>query len=1066
MRVALLGPISIVSANDAAVPVGGPRIRALLALLALQRGQVVSTSSLIDGIWGEQPPDGAANALQSLVKRLRAAIAPSSAIETRNGGYVLTIPPEAVDASRFTRLVAEGTWHLERGEPERAAELIDAALGLWRGAALADISSFAIFESAISALTEQRLTAIETRAQAYLALGRAGELIQQLTQENIAHPFRETLAACLIRAFAAVGRPAEAMRAFERTRHVLDRELAADPGQVLTAVLREIHAAPRQPPSTVGTTRLRGRPTSFVGRDDDIARLDRILSSTALITLVGPGGAGKTRLAVETAARVAARWSHGACMVELAAVTEPGLVGSAVLAALAVPSNRDEIRPDALAQVCSVLADKRVLLIIDNCEHVTAGAAPLVNALLRRCPALTIVATSREPLGIAGETLYPVTPLTLPAPRHPTATAAESAAVRLFIDRARAVLPAFALTDDNCEAVGDIVRRLDGVPLAIELAAARIRTMTPSAILERLDDRFLLLTNGYRTEAGRHRTLRAVVDWSWQLLDRSERELACRISIFVGGATLDAIERVCGGDLDTLASLVDKSLVEFDGARYRMLETIRAYAATELTLAGERALLESAHADDVLALVEQAEPALRTARQHEWVTRLTLEHDNCIAALGWAVRTADIDRSLRLCGSLVWYWTLCGFRAEAAHWCAQVLALVEQPPPGSTANYLACAFSHRLPVHYDILWWGPTDNDGDLDGLVCTAAAEQRQPNPVFVLVYAVRRSRAGDRALLDEAVRSTDPWLAANARLRRGLETLSDTGPEAAVRDLESALVQLREIGEPRALVRALLILARYRTNTLGLSAALPLMAEAAELTDTWLGTDEVVGVHTWLGQLRVWHGDIAAAAAEVAIARARLDATVPTFTRTWIQVVEAEIASRRGKLGEAIDLFHEALATVTAHRVRADRPVEGIATAVEIWGRTAFAIALLDSGDPYRAHSELADAFDLLQGQVAGNLPLLLAIGVGYASVALANGDTRLAVTIIGARDLLHTGPHRGPGPRQIIDVARIRLGANAVDQALGLGHALTLDGFRALLSECRSRPPQNIAPLARIV
>ncbi|MFF2550739.1 BTAD domain-containing putative transcriptional regulator [Nocardia sp. NPDC058058] len=1062
MRVALLGPLAIVSADEVTVPVGGPRVRALLAMLALEPGRVVSTGRLIDGIWGEHPPAGSVNALQSLVKRLRAVIAPMHAIETRTAGYILTLPADAVDAALFTRLAAEGTWQLEHDRAEHAAALLDSALGLWRGTALSDLSAFTVFESATAALIEQRLTAIETRAQAYLSLGRAGELIQQLTQETAAHPYRETLAACLVRALAAAGRPAEAMRAYERTRHLLDSELAADPGRALTDVLREIHSAPVQPAAAQGSAQLRIRRTSFVGRDDDIARLDRMLTSNALITLVGPGGAGKTRLAEEIATRVAARFSHGAQLIELAGVHNPSLVGNAVLAALAVPANRDAAEPDPIAQLCSVLIGKRLLLIIDNCEHLTAATAQLVDAVLRRCPTLTILATSREPLGIAGEQLYPVTSLALPTGQH----AAAPAAVQLFIDRARAVQPKFALTEENREAVGGIVRRLDGLPLAIELAAARIRTLSPGAILERLDDRFLLLTNGYRTEADRHRTLHAVVDWSWRLLDDTERELACRFSVFAGGATLDAIERVCGADLGTLAALVDKSLIEFDGARYRMLETIRAYTAAELTATGERAALERAHAHYVLALVEGAEPALRTTRQCEWVNRLTIEHDNCVAALGWAVRTADIDLSLRLCGSLVWYWSLRGFRAESAHWRAQVLALTGPPPPGSAADYLACAYADLLPAHYDILWWGPTDDHGDLDRLVRTATTEQRQPNPAFVLMLAVRRGRDGDLAPLNDAVRSTDPWLAANARLRRGLETLAGTQSDTAVSDLERALAELRTIGEPRGLVRALLILAKYRTGTLGLPAAVPLLTEAAELTRTWLGTDEVVGVRAWLGQLRVWHGDVTAAAAETAAARVRLDATVSAFTRTWLGVVEAEIACRRGELGAAVELFRDALDPLTRYHPLSNRPVEGIAISVEIWGRVAYALALVDNGDRHRARTELTTAFELERQMIGGNPPLLFGIAVGYASVALADGDLELAVTIIAAHDRLHPGPHRRPGPRRIIETARAQLDTAAFNRALSTGHALSFDELRALLIGCRADGSQNMAPLARIV
>jgi non-specific serine/threonine protein kinase len=441
--------------------------------------------------------------------------------------------------------------------------------------------------------------------------------------------------------------------------------------------------------------------TTFVGRQVERSEVRRLLNGARLLTLTGPGGVGKTRLALEVAAGLAATCPEGVHLVELAALADGTLVPQAVASALGVHEVPGRPLRDTLA---AALGARRLLLILDNCEHLVAACAELADRLLRECPALHILATSREPLGVPGETTWPVPPLPVPDPCVALGTdeIAASEAVRLFVDRARLAQPSFALRDRNAQVVAEICRRLDGIPLAIELAAARLRSLGIVEIAERLDDRFRFLTTDLRTIVPRQQTLRATVDWSYELLDEPERRMLRALAVFAGGFTLDAAESVCdrgasgewrgtGGTclpsplaphpspLDALGRLVDRSLVLADSqqgrARYRLLETIRQYGLERLRERGEEPALRARHCDWFLALAERAGPALRGPEQAAWVERLELEHDNLRAALKWAVEAGDAERGLRLAGALWRFWSYRGYLIEGRRWLDAVLAL-------------------------------------------------------------------------------------------------------------------------------------------------------------------------------------------------------------------------------------------------------------------------------------------------------------------------------------------------------------------------------------------------------
>ncbi|WP_326796776.1 AAA family ATPase [Streptomyces sp. NBC_01808] len=665
-RIGVLGPLEV-AVGGVPVEIAGGRLRALLVRLALDPGRYVGTALLADGLWGDDAPADPGNALQSLVSRLRRALGRADVLAYGPAGYRLALPPEAVDAVRFERQAHAGREALAAGDAVAARRLLEEALALWRGPALADVADAPFAAAPAHRLEELRLEATEDRIEAGLAEGgpggaRPGAAVPELEALTVAHPLRERPRALLMRALYATGRQPEALGAYEEYRALLAEELGADPSEAL----RELHVAvlrgeapgrrggggpigtrrggegdpygtkpagasgsygtrpgatggpyrtkpdpstgpgaPGAPPPPVRTS-LRAALTSFVGRDDELRRVRALLGGSRLVTLTGPGGAGKTRLATTAAEALLGDSPGGVWLVELAPVTGGDDVPFAVLGALgqretAVLDNRHLPPRDVLTRLTDTLAAAPTTLVLDNCEHVVSAAVHLADHLLRRCPELRVLATSREPLGIDGEALCPVPPPSLPPQdthdaRDGRDEQATGAAVRLFADRARAARPDFAVGPANAAAVAEICRRLDGLPLAIELAAARLRSLPVEQVAARLDNRFRLLTTGSRTALPRHRTLQAVVAWSWELLGDEERRLAEWLSVFPGGATPESVAGVCGMDvvtaLDLLAALADKSLLQITeapqganaepsaGPRYRMLETSASSVAT------------------------------------------------------------------------------------------------------------------------------------------------------------------------------------------------------------------------------------------------------------------------------------------------------------------------------------------------------------------------------------------------------------------------------------------------------------------------------------------------------
>lgn len=681
-RYRVLGPTQAFRQDGTEVPLSGARLRALLAALAAVGGRTVSGGELATHVWGEDeewPADETA-ALQALVGRLRRVL-DRAAVESAPGGYRLVADRDDIDHFQFERLASEGAAALEAGDAVAAAGLLEAALALWRGRALADLPG-RDSDPLVVRLEQSHTQARRSRLAAEVVLGRAQSVLAELTALADAAPLDEPLQALWIRALRTAGRQAEALQAYEDVRLRLTERLGTAPGGELRALHAELLADdPEKPGAPRGI--LRARLTSFVGRETELADLGRQLRSQRLVTLLGPGGAGKTRLALEAAEASVGAWPDGVSVAELAPVRDEETVPEAVLTALGAretqvrgPAAAEPATRDPLVQLAEYCGRRRMLLVLDNCEHVIGAAARLAEAVLTGCPGVRVLATSREPLGVPGESVRTVGPLP------------QDVALRLLAERGAAARPGFR-TDDDPAACAEICRRLDGLPLAVELAAARLRALTPRQIADRLDNRFRLLSGGSRTALPRQQTLRAVVDWSWDLLDEEERTVLRRLAVFSGGCALTQAEAVCGaGALEPLASLVDKSLVVAapdgpDGMRYRLLETVVEYAGERLDEAGERADAERRHMGAYRELVRTGDPELRGPRQAEWLERFETEHDNVRTALRTAVRLPEEQEALCLMLSMNWFWQQRNHHADARTWSVAAAGIGPDPfqPP-------------------------------------------------------------------------------------------------------------------------------------------------------------------------------------------------------------------------------------------------------------------------------------------------------------------------------------------------------------------------------------------------
>jgi predicted ATPase/DNA-binding SARP family transcriptional activator len=1063
MRVRILGPLEVTFDGES-VEVGGARLRALMIRLALDAGRMVTVESLSSALWPDGGPAERAHALQSLASRLRRALPDSCALRWSPGGYCLDIPADTVDALRFESLARAGRRLLRQGDPDAAASTLREALGLWRGDPLADVAEAPFAAATIVRLVELRLCAIEDRIEADLQTSHElAHLVAELEELVAVHPLRESLRRLLVTALHVEGRATEALRAYEDFRRLLVDQLGADPGPELQeaylAVLRrEWRQDRRATPKRRGN--LRVSLTSFVGRAEEHARIVRQLKEARLVTLVGPGGVGKTRLATTVAADLAADISGGVWLTELAPLTEPTDVARAVASALGLREvgllDGPAAPRDPVNRLVDALSGTEALIVMDSCEHLLDAVARLAEELLGRCSRLRVLATSREPLGVLGEALSPIRPLGVPEAGDSLDQIAHCASVRLFVDRVAAVRPDFRISDDNTAVVAEICRRLDGLPLAIELAAARLRSLSVEQLAARLDDRFRVLTGGSRTALPRHQTLRAVVAWSWHLLDGPERRLVERLAVFPGPVTLRTAQAVCVGSevarealADLLAALVEKSLVQLvEGPqlRYGMLDTIREYGLERLDEAGEIARLRAAFVDHFLELAETSEVHVRGPQQVRWIGQLRAERNNLLTALRLAAETGDADTAVRLGAALGFFWTLQGNHAEAAGWLRLALEVPGEPSArawtAATAFYLFNAVLSGGQVSAGL---AIEDARTKLDGM------DQAQRHPLTALIEAVlallNHDTVAGLAAIDREASHPEPWVRGMLWLMRAFLQGNSGDIDGARHSLAAAVAMFREAGERWGLAMSLTAQAEAWAVLGDFDAAIAALEEAIGTLRELDPADDTVIQRASLANVRIQKGDVERGRAEL------LDMVRPgTWTSSGRSLVLARIAL--GNLARNEGDLEEAQRQYEAAGMDLERvPYSAPLYRAMLWaGQAHLAVA---RRDPPTAGRYLAQALALAVD--TPDMPVAALVSVGVARLLRCQGDDPGAARVLGAAHALRGAPDAfNPDVAGLGDELRRALGPRGYTDAYASGRRLERAEALALVTRSAGRPP----------
>ncbi|SFU06946.1 Predicted ATPase [Geodermatophilus amargosae] len=879
MQLRLLGPLEL-RVDGQAVPLRSGLPRKLLVTLALHLGERVSADTLIEALWGQRSGLDKLNALQVLVSHLRKALSltnGAAGIETVEGGYRLRAARDDIDAYRLEATVG-AVRHL--ADPQERLERLDSALEAWRGAPIPEVANEEFAAAHVQRLHELHLAAMELRIDALLALGRHGETVAELQHLVGMHPLRERFYAQLMTALYRSGRQAEALSVYDRARTVLVEELGLDPGPDLKAVEQAVltqapdleSPVPSNPPlasrvdprpdviSRPLATALPGPLEPLIGREGEVARLAELMVGHRLMTLIGPGGAGKTRLAAE----LALNCPRPVWWIDLSPVSSP----EAVLAALTAGCGSPTPAEDASALIAH-LRDQDVVLVLDTCERVRGILRPFVESILRACPRVSVLATSRRPLGAATEMAWPVPPLSLPDPQATTLSSiAESAAVQLFTARAAHRRPDFALTDDNCADVARICLLLDGLPLAIELAAAHAGFLDPSTMVRVLDDRLRLLVD--ETRDNRQHTLRATIAWSYELLSSDEAAFFDRLSVFAGPFALEAAAAVAGDGLppdglELLLGLAQQSLVATDGTdRFRLLDTIRAYAGERLARNEEDvAAARRRHAAWYAELLGGGTSPQGRLQVEGWRGQLRDAVADLRSALDWCFTFGEEELGARLLASLWWLWPREGVLDEAAQWFPRAKELV---PHGSALQADLLSSSGTYAV-----------SRGDLAAAVvdCGAAAElyekagnKRSLAQVLIGLGIAQwgrgeytsAARAHDRAV-DLFAQLEDSWGVGLCQVLRA-RTAIDAHEDAGLERLATAEAAARRSGDRHVLAAALVQRARAEVDEGRYVDAAQHAEEALRLNEMHGHHEGAVGSLHALGLAQLGQGRLPAAA------------------------------------------------------------------------------------------------------------------------------------------------------------------------------------------------------------
>jgi predicted ATPase/DNA-binding SARP family transcriptional activator len=816
----ILGPIQAIL-DDEPAALGAPKQRGLLALLLVNRRRVVTAEQLIDGLWGDSPPASAVQSLQVYVHGLRRALG-AERIETAGRGYRVVVGEDELDLDRFERTLERGRAALEVGRPEDAADDLREALAVWRGSALADLPEETRRAAEAERLEELRFGALELRYDAELACGRHDSVVAELEAVTAEHPYRERFLQQRMLALYRCDRQADALEVYRDAREVLAEDLGLDPSPVLQqlerAILRQDESLAAPEPPTRTTQPLPVPPTPLVGRRLELAAVSALFrdEGARLVTLTGPGGTGKTRLALAVAQALEPELRDGALFVSLAPVSDPKLLVPTIAEALGV---REGDRSLA-AGISEHLRERRLLLVLDNFEQLLA-AAPFVGELLAAVPRLWILATSRAPLKLAAEREYPVAPFAVPDADLPFEALVQTDALRLFAARAQAVDPGFELDTRSALDIARLCARLDGLPLAIELAAARTKLLAPAEIFERLEREPNILPSGPRDAPARQRTLAATILWSYDLLGPDECRAFMRLGVFVGGCTLEAAERVCDTTLETLAALVDNNLLRRRDSRFLMLETVRHFAVERLEESGS-AELRRRHAEWLTELAESLQER-NVVGDDIWLDLVQPEHDNARAALAWSLEEEPV-LALRLATGLKTFWEVRGHFSEGFRWIEEALRRTVDAPPRLRMQALA------------------------LSGSIATRLGHQEPAQERKEAALALARE-LGD-----------DLWIA---------RELSDLGTIAAMRDdlehasalMEEGAAIFREIDQPARLATVLANLGHIAGERGDYVRAIEVTEEALSLqtskANATIATYNLGSYHLLagdLGQAREW--------------------------------------------------------------------------------------------------------------------------------------------------------------------------------------------------------------------
>lgn len=1022
VQVDVLGPLQV-RVDDREVDLGGPRSRALVARLALDAGRPVGAATLIDDLWGLDVPADAVNALQSVVSRTRRKL-PDGALESTPAGYVLHC--DTVDALEFERL--SGTGH--------PAE----ALALWRGEALADVLAFPFAVLAASRLDELRLSEAEVGLEA-----RAGDtadigVVAELADLTAAHPYRDGFWRLYLTALATRGRTNEALTAYEGLRGMLAEELGTDPSPELqelhVSILRGELGRPRRSSSVlpVGLT-------TFVGREQAITDLAGALGAHRLVTILGPGGAGKTRLSIETA-RAASNAFDDVCLVELAPVTNGDDIVSTILSSLGlleisvIDRRSSGGTTDERSRLLDALAELRMLLILDNCEHLIDDVATVAEDILSHAPRLVVLTTSREPLRILGEYVYPVDPLTQPPTSVSSSEALGYSAVQLFVQRAQAADPTFVLDEGTLPGVLEICSRLDGQPLAIELAAARLRSLAVGQVAVRLSDRFRLLTGGSRTALPRHRTLRAVVEWSWDLLDDDERDLAERIAVFPGGVTAASAAAVFDDSERTpelLEALADKSLlvaIRTTIPRFRMLETLREYGTDRLIDRGIVQKVRTAHVDYFLEYAQEHELDLRGPRQLEAFAAFDLERGNISAALRFVIDQQDRDRAARMLATHGWYWATRNQDAEVLAWAAAVGAIPGRSDPTSeigvrVLQIVSAMAAENRPLISDFV--------DEILGLYDTG--EAHGPYVDMAMATIDFFGKLGDR----ELVPPTDPWTRAAIVLMR-VVLMDNAGTLGGATDqLDEAIEAFRAVGDRWGLATAMGQRATLEAYAGDADAALVTLEQTMPLLEELGAAEDLEFTRMKAIGLRL------ATATE---------ADLPELQRTLEEQLAAAVDSGAHRS------VYLARVTLAGFERIAGRPKESVAALEGLIGEwemyddamigsrqmkasilAALVLSQIAGGDLEGARATLVQS--AVHGRASDDMPIVSHVAVASACLADAMGDPVLAARRLGAADSIRgVADALNRDAQELMSRLREQLGTEAYEHAYADGLALERD------------------------